>query len=174
MVYYKDPKLNKLNYKVILVYLWSTATLTDGLADCLCGMECWTAIKLQTWAVAIQLPCAGVWPVSALFAGCGDHWVHSDPYCGEPLGGWPAGHPRRVQEAVWIHTLLQAGGWKCSLARYCPLAFVEESMMSLRVMITVPLDPVSYWLQQIIILCRVQPTQAKYAAFCTWNSTILA
>lgn len=71
-------------------------------------------------------------------AGCGDHRVHFDPYCGESLGDWPAGHPRRVQEAVWIHTLLQAGGQRCSLTRYCLLVLMGEPVMSQRVMMTVP------------------------------------
>lgn len=49
-------------------------------------------------------------PVSAVIPGGGDHRVHSDPHRGESLRDRPAGRPRRVQEAVWIHALLQAGG----------------------------------------------------------------
>lgn len=35
----------------------SSATVIDWLTDCWRGRECWTAVKLQTRAVGIQLPC---------------------------------------------------------------------------------------------------------------------
>lgn len=109
----------------------STATLIDEKTA---GAEQNAELLLKCRSK--QSPFSGralcVWPVSALSAGGGDHRVHSDSHCCESLWDWPAGHPRWVQEAVWIHALLQAGGRKCFSTRYCQFALVQEAVMSQR------------------------------------------